>query len=58
MRRNTNPQPSWKEFICAENNPYVAIGDETYFLSADGLLMPMKKGQKPPDLRYFRDTRN
>jgi hypothetical protein len=58
LRRNPNRQPSWKEFICAENNPYVAIGDETYFLSADGLLMPMKKGQKPPDLRYFRDTRN
>jgi hypothetical protein len=22
-------------------------------LSADGLLMPVKKGQPPPDLRYF-----
>ena len=31
LRRNPNRQPSWKEFICAENNPYVAIGDETYF---------------------------
>jgi hypothetical protein len=22
--------------------------------SADGLLMPAKKGQRPPDLRYFK----
>jgi hypothetical protein len=26
---------------------------EDYFLSADGLLMPTKKDQPPPDLRYF-----
>jgi hypothetical protein len=54
LRRNPNPRPDWQEFICAENNPYVAIGKETYFLSAEGLLMPMKKGQEPPDLRYFK----
>jgi hypothetical protein len=54
LRRIPNPRPDWKEFICAENNPYVTIGKETYFLSADGLLMPMKKGQTPPDLHYFR----
>jgi hypothetical protein len=32
----------------------VVIGKENYFLSADGLLMPAKKDQLPPDLRYFR----
>jgi hypothetical protein len=53
-RRNPNPRPNWKEFICAEDNPYVTIAKETYFLSADGLLMPLKKGQRPPDLRYFK----
>jgi len=26
-------------------------------LSADGLLMPVKKDQTPPDLRYFKPTR-
>jgi len=26
-------------------------------LSADGLLMPVKKDQAPPDLRYFKPTR-
>jgi hypothetical protein len=26
-------------------------------LSADGYLMPTKKGQAPPDLRYFNQSR-
>jgi hypothetical protein len=43
----------WREEICAENNVHVVIGGEDYFLSADGLLMPIKKDQAPPDLRYF-----
>jgi hypothetical protein len=43
----------WREWICAEGNGHVEIGGQPYFLSADGLLMPTKKGQKPPDLRYF-----
>src|ERR1700681_3796189 len=28
-----------------------------YFLSGDGLLMPSKKDQPPPDLRYFNQSR-
>jgi hypothetical protein len=31
----------------------VVIGDDNFFLSADGLLMPSRKGQVPPDLRFF-----
>ena len=54
LRRNSNPRPKWQEFNCAESNPYVAIGSETYFLSADGSLMPMRKGQPAPDLRHFK----
>jgi hypothetical protein len=27
-------------------------------MSADGYLMPAKKGQQPPDLRYFNTTGN
>jgi hypothetical protein len=34
----------------------VQIGKEAYYLSADGLLMPAKKDQAPPDLRYFNQT--
>jgi len=29
---------------------------ELYYLSADGLLMPARKDQLPPDLRYFKQT--
>jgi hypothetical protein len=45
--------PVWVEAICAEGNQHVRIGAETYMISADGHLMPAKKGQAPPDLRYF-----
>ena len=48
----------WKEDECGENNNHVVIGKENYFLSADGLLMPTKKNQPPPDLRYFHQTGN
>ena len=52
-RRNTNPRPAWREFYCIEGNVNIVIGKENYFMSADGLLMPAKKEQAPPDLRYF-----
>jgi hypothetical protein len=45
--------PRWIEKNCHESNPHVRIGAEEYFLSADGKLMPVSKGQEPPDLRYF-----
>ena len=52
-RREPDPRPYWREVNCAENNNHVEIGKENYMLSADGLLMPTKKDQPPPDLRYF-----
>lgn len=52
--RNPNPRHNWLEEVCAENNPHVNIQNDNYMLSADGLLMPSRKGQKPPDLRYFK----
>jgi hypothetical protein len=52
--RNPDPRPDWGEFICAEGNSHVAIGNENYYLSADGLLMPTRKGQAPPDTRYVK----
>ena len=56
-RRNPNPRPDWQEYICAENNTHVHVGQENYFMSADGYLMPAKRDQPPPDLRYFNQTR-
>jgi hypothetical protein len=35
----------------------IAIGKESYFLSGDGMLMPVRKDQPPPDLSYFQQTR-
>jgi hypothetical protein len=48
-----NPRPNWAESNCTEANAFVAVGKEMYAVSADGRLMPVKKGQKPPDLWYF-----
>jgi hypothetical protein len=36
------------------NNPHVKIGEEVYMISADGQLMPTRKDQPPPSLRYFQ----
>lgn len=44
----------WSENNCTEGNNHVVIGDENYFLSGDGYLMPARKGQRGPDLRYFK----
>jgi hypothetical protein len=49
-----DPRPTWIEYYCALALVNVVIGNENYFLSADGLLMPTRKNQPPPDLRYFR----
>jgi hypothetical protein len=56
FRRNPNPHPNWTEYYCAEGNNQVVIGKDNYFLSADGLLMPVRRGQPMPDLRYFKQT--
>jgi hypothetical protein len=50
-RREKNP--IWNEYDCNEGNNHVAIGKENYYLSGDGYLMPTRKGQRPPDTRYF-----
>jgi hypothetical protein len=55
-RRAETAQPEWLEMNCAENNPHIRIGTENYFIGADGMLMPAKKNQAPPDLRYFKQT--
>jgi hypothetical protein len=52
--RSGDTKFNWLEEVCAENNPHVKIQNDNYMLSADGLLMPAHKGQKAPDLRYFK----
>ena len=51
------PNDRWYEDNCSENNNHIIIGKDNYFLSGDGYLMPARKDQPPPDLRYFRQTR-
>ena len=46
--------PKWLEYNCQEANNHVFIGLEEFLLSADGKLMPAKKNQPAPDLRYFK----
>jgi hypothetical protein len=53
--RYENPNPvGWPEEVCAEANVHVTVGKEDYYVSSDGYLMPIKKNQAPPDLRYFK----
>jgi hypothetical protein len=47
------PKVTWAENNCTEGNYNIAIGDRVYLLSGDGHLMPIRKGEPPPDLRYF-----
>jgi hypothetical protein len=57
--RNPNPRPAWHTEVCADDNSWVKIEDQPYYLSADGKLMPSKPNQPPPDLRYFKQqTKN
>jgi hypothetical protein len=49
--------PFWMTVDCAENNSHIVVGSESYLISQDGFLMPTKKGQLPPDTRYFDQTK-
>jgi len=58
-RRDPDSEPIWVEYVCAENNRHVVIGSQDYVVNAaDGNLMPVRKDQAPPDLRYFRQAPN
>jgi hypothetical protein len=52
--RNPSPRPAWHMDVCSGENTWVQIDNEPFYLSADGKLMPSRKDQAPPDLRYFK----
>lgn len=58
MKSYRRMQGELGEDNCHENNNHVEIGGQVYYLSADGYLMPAKKGQRPPDLKYFSQTQS
>jgi hypothetical protein len=45
-------KPLWFEHLCEVNNN-VEIGNESYFIGADGYMMPTRKDQPPPGLKGF-----
>jgi hypothetical protein len=58
-RRAAGARPRWTERICSDDGQAIRIGEEEYALGRDGLLMPVRKGQPRPDLRYFnQQTQN
>jgi hypothetical protein len=56
FRRITNVW--WTEDNCPEGQAWVTIGKEVYYLSSDDTIMPAKKDQPPPDLKYFKGAKN
>jgi len=57
LRSTDELRPKWPEYNCNATTQFVAIGKDMYYQSADGYLMPMKKNQEPPDLRYFHQPK-
>jgi len=55
-RDGNNRRPIWSEYVCNEDNRHVRIGSENYVVSGDNLLMPVRKGQPPPDLKHFEQA--
>jgi hypothetical protein len=45
--------PDWVEYVCADDNHQVVIGNESYVVTGDGRLKPTRPNQPAPDLRYF-----
>ena len=56
-RYKRDHNPIWFQNNCSEDNRHVFIGNEHYVISGDDFLMPAKKDQAPPDLRYFKQMR-
>jgi hypothetical protein len=52
-RTYSRKAPLWLENVCGEDQHQARIGNEDYYLSGDGYLMPTRKDQPPPDLRNF-----
>jgi hypothetical protein len=50
-------KPVWVEASCPEGNPYIKIEEQIYMRSSEGMLLPAKKGQQPPNLQHFKAER-
>jgi len=54
FRRNPDAQPEWPESYCHVTNKWLVLGGEAYLLDEQGILMPTRKDQPPPDLQFFK----
>jgi hypothetical protein len=54
--RSQDKYPIWTELGCQADNALIKIRDQTYYKDADGHLMPTRKDQPPPDLKYFNQS--
>jgi hypothetical protein len=54
--RDRNAQ--WLDFNCYEANRTLRIRNDFYMLNSERQLMPTRKDQPPPDLRYFEQNRS
>ena len=54
FRRNPDPRPEWPESYCHVTNKWLVLGGEAYLLDEQGILMPTRKDQPPPDLQFFK----
>jgi hypothetical protein len=57
-RRDPSPFPIWQEYYCSGDQELIKLGKETYYRGGDGNLMPTRKDQPAPDLKYFKQTGN
>jgi hypothetical protein len=48
--------PIWVQDVCEEGNRWVFIGGETYMKGPADMLMPTRKDEPPPDLKYFEKS--
>jgi hypothetical protein len=53
-RRDPATYPTWLEYPCSGDQELVKIGKETYYRGGGDNLMPTRKDQPPPDLRFFK----
>jgi hypothetical protein len=51
-----DPKAIWVETVCAEDNHQLRIGQQDYYIGADDNLLPTKKNQPAPDLKFFTQS--
>jgi hypothetical protein len=52
-RRDAEKFPIWRDENCPHVTAMIKIGDELYYRDNENNIMPTRKDQPPPDLRYF-----